>query len=256
MADEKKYAVPDHFSAHAEAYAANRPDYPDSLFRWLATAAPGRDRAWDCATGSGQAARGLVKYFDRVEATDASEQQIARAEPHPRIRYRVMPAEETDFPDAHFDLVTAAQAFHWFDRTRFYPELERVLKPGGLFATWGYNFFRATPEIKRVVDAVFLPATAKYFAENNRLAWTRFRDIDLPLEPVEAPPLPMVMRYTLDGFLAYVRTWSGVQNLIRAEGEAAWTPIEETFRQAWPDAPDKARDIPFQTYLIVRRKPV
>ena len=55
----------DRFSDRAEAYSRHRPRYPDSLFEHLARLAPAPDHAWDCATGNGQAATGLVEHFAR-----------------------------------------------------------------------------------------------------------------------------------------------------------------------------------------------
>ena len=85
----------DHFSKQAADYAKFRPSYPQELFNCLGNIAPSRRVAWDCGTGSGQAAVGLASVFPRVTATDANEKQIANAEPHNRIEYRVRPAEDS-----------------------------------------------------------------------------------------------------------------------------------------------------------------
>src|SRR5256886_7010020 len=82
------------------SYAATRPTYPDALFARLAALAPGTSRAWDCATGNGQAAIGLARWFDRVDATDASADQIANAMTHERIRYAVAPSEASGLADS------------------------------------------------------------------------------------------------------------------------------------------------------------
>jgi methylase of polypeptide subunit release factors len=63
-----------YFSDDSKEYSKYRPSYPGALFEFLSSVTPGHDLAWDCATGSGQAALGLVKYFNQVIATDASEQ--------------------------------------------------------------------------------------------------------------------------------------------------------------------------------------
>src|SRR5262245_24665202 len=94
----------DHFSGCAGSYAATRPGYPDDLLDWVAALPAARRLAWDCATGSGQAALGLAERFDRVVATDASASQLANAVPHPRIEYRTAPAEASGLPDAAADL--------------------------------------------------------------------------------------------------------------------------------------------------------
>jgi len=58
----------DHFSKQAADYAKFRPGYPQELFDYLGSIAPTRQLAWDCATGSGQAAVGLATVFDRAAA--------------------------------------------------------------------------------------------------------------------------------------------------------------------------------------------
>src|SRR5690606_38991403 len=120
------------FGAVAADYAAFRPTYPEALFAWLAAESPGHALAWDCATGNGQAALALAEHFDAVLATDVSAAQLTHAPPHPHVRYAVAPAEAAPLADASADLVTVAQAFHWFDRDAFFAEAGRVLRPGGL----------------------------------------------------------------------------------------------------------------------------
>ena len=140
----------DLFSKQAEEYAQYRPRYPDALFEYLASVAPGHALAWDCATGNGQAALSLAPYFERVVGTDASESQIANAQPHEKITYRVARAEQTDFEDHSVDLITVAQAIHWFDLDAFYAEAKRVLRPGGVLAAWTYYESEIEPAIDRV----------------------------------------------------------------------------------------------------------
>src|SRR4051812_19118878 len=126
----------DHFSRQAAGYSVYRPSYPDALFDFVAGLAPARRRAWDCATGNGQAAVGLARLFESVVATDASAAQIAHAHRHPRVAYRVAPAESSGLEAGTIDLVTVAQAAHWLDLDAFYEEVRRVLVPGGAIALW------------------------------------------------------------------------------------------------------------------------
>jgi len=106
-----------------------------------------RALAWDCGTGSGQGAVALVAHFTQVIASDPSREQLAHAAAHARVRHLVASAEQPPAEAMGADLVTAAQALHWFDLERFYPALERVLTPGGLFAAWGYGLMRITPQV-------------------------------------------------------------------------------------------------------------
>src|SRR5262245_40543455 len=129
----------DHFSGHAADYAEHRPGYPAELCAFLATVAPARGLVWDCGTGSGQAAVVLAARFEHVVATDPSAAQLAHARLHPRVEYRTAPERDSGLPPGSCDLVTAAQAAHWFDLPAFYAEADRVLRSGGVLAIWCYN---------------------------------------------------------------------------------------------------------------------
>ncbi|MCC5024614.1 MAG: class I SAM-dependent methyltransferase [Candidatus Synoicihabitans palmerolidicus] len=94
----------DHFSSFAATYASFRPTYPTELFIWLASQSPAQNHAWDCATGTGQAAISLAAHFDQVTGTDVGAPMIANAAPHPRVTYRVGPAENAPLPEQSVDL--------------------------------------------------------------------------------------------------------------------------------------------------------
>jgi SAM-dependent methyltransferase len=135
------------FDLHSEQYARYRPQYPDMLFRWLQAAVSNQQRAWDCATGTGQAAGKLALLFDRVDACDINHSQLEAAERSANVFYLECPVEQSPYGDAVFDLITVAQSLHWFDFPRFWPQVERTLKPGGVFAAWGYDWFQVSPEV-------------------------------------------------------------------------------------------------------------
>src|SRR6476661_739603 len=152
----------DLFSAQADEYARRRPHYPAELFAFLAWLTRGHERAWDCATGNGQAAIGLAPYFDEVVATDASDGQLRNAFQHPKVTYRQARAEESGLVSASVELVTVAQAVHWFDLDRFHGEVQRVLKPGGVCAVWCYSLTRISPEIDGIVDDFYYNIVSPY----------------------------------------------------------------------------------------------
>ena len=127
----------DHFSKFAATYASYRPTYPDELFSTLAPLAPSRSHAWDCATGTGQAAVSLAAHFDQVTATDVGAGMIKKAQPHPRVTYAVGSAEAPALVDRSVDLVTVAMALHWFDRDILWQTCQRVLRPNGVLSYRG-----------------------------------------------------------------------------------------------------------------------
>src|SRR5262249_32870016 len=136
---EPQGRFPDHFSKVAADYSIFRPRYPEELFEYLASLAPRRTLAWDCAAGSGQATLGLATRFDAVIATDASAAQLAAAPRHPRIDSRVARAERSDLRSGSVDLAVVAQALHWLMLEPFYDEAHRVLTAGGVLAVWCYG---------------------------------------------------------------------------------------------------------------------
>ena len=135
------------FSSKAQEYAQFRPGYPDELFDYLASLCTERKLAWDCATGNGQTAISLTKYFDRVIATDSSESQLSHAKQHPKINYRPALAENCGLANSSTNLITVSSAVHWFDFDKFYAEVKRVGKPKSIIAVWCYGLLNDEEDI-------------------------------------------------------------------------------------------------------------
>jgi len=238
----------DHFSGHAAAYASARPGYPVALFEILAGLPDRRRLAWDAGTGNGQAAVGLADHFERVVATDPSSTQLEHATPHPRVEYRVGPAESSGFAAGTVDLVTAAQAFHWFDFERFFAEAERVLAPGGALAVWTYNLVRITPEIDALIDRLAYDLIAAYWPPERRWVDEEYRTIPFPFAEVEIAPLRHEETWDLARLLSYLRTWSSAQRFTKDQGTDAVALIEEDLAAAWGE-PAQARAALWPIYL-------
>ncbi len=230
----------DHFSAQSAGYARHRPHYPRALFEYLAGLGRCR-RAWDCATGSGQAAVALADFFDAVIATDASQAQIDAAVSHPRVRYRVAAAEESGLPGDSVDLVTVGQALHWFDTGRFFDEASRVLVPGGVLAAWCYELCRVSPDCDRIVRGLYSDIVGTYWPPERRLIEERYAAIEFPGSELEAPVLAMNATWTVEDMLGYLRTWSACQRYRREQGSDPVERIDGELRAAWGAAPRTAR---------------
>lgn len=245
---------PDHFSAVAGQYAASRPTYPDALFTWLAGISPGRRLAWDCATGSGQAAVALSDHFDRLIASDASSEQLAHAVAAPRVEYRVFPAEAAELEDSSVDLVTVAQALHWFDRPAFYAEVRRVLVPGGVLAAWTYRTFRieGLEEATRIVDDFHDRIVGPYWPAERSHVETGYAEIDFPFTRIDAPSFVMEARWTLEAVLAYLGTWSSVSRYRAQVGGDPREVIAQELRTEWGD-PAEARVIVWPLSVLAGR---
>jgi SAM-dependent methyltransferase len=231
----------DYFSDHAKLYASARPSYPEELFRFVASIAHDRERAWDCATGNGQAAVGLARYFAEVEATDASDDQIANAVAGPNITYAVRSAEESGFPPRYFDAVCVASAIHWFDYERFYPEVKRVLRSRGVVVAWGYDHLSVSTEFDAEFDRRVERVIAPYWPPRKKLLHDGYRDVPFPFERIEPPPIEMREDWTFGQLMAFVRSWSGVQRCIAAQGEEFLTAAVVALKSAWGDPTDVRR---------------
>ncbi|MGI9263346.1 MAG: class I SAM-dependent methyltransferase, partial [Gammaproteobacteria bacterium] len=174
----------DHFSARSTVYARYRPSYPVALFRWLAESSPGRQCAWDSATGNGQAAIGLAQWFDSVVASDASERQIEDARPHASVTYLVSPSEETTLHDQSVDLVLVAQALHWLDVDAFYREVRRVSRADALIAVCSYSLARIDSRIDSIVDHFYGDVLGDYWPAERRHVDTHYLDLPFPFEQI------------------------------------------------------------------------
>jgi SAM-dependent methyltransferase len=235
----------DHFSGQADQYAAFRPDYPEALFAYLASLCVRRDRAWDCATGNGQAAVALAPYFQSVIATDVSQKQLERARPRENVRYLVAPADHAPLDVGSVDLVTVAQALHWFDLPSFYAEVKRVLRVGGLLAVWCYELHTITPEIDAIISRLYSDIVGPYWPPERRHIEEGYKTLPFPYDELTSPAFQMTHNWDLAHLLDYIDSWSATQryradngqdprDLIKTELEAAWGDPGESRAVTWP----------------------
>jgi len=223
----------DHFSGHAVDYAKFRPGYPEALFDWIAAQADQHDLAWDCGCGNGQATEPLAQRFIHVVGTDLSAPQIAQAQPHARIEFRIAPAEDSGLADASVDLVTIAQALHWFDFDRFYAEVRRVLKPEGIVVAWTYQLLRSAPAIDALLLDFYRRILGPYWPPERKWVDLGYRDMPFPFAALEAPTFEIRLQWTLADLLAYIGTWSATQRLIKAEDSDPLPALGERLAAVW-----------------------
>lgn len=133
---------------HANLYAAYRPTHTENLYKRIiefhdsgTIEDSDHELAVDIGCGNGQSSRPLCQYFQRVIGSDVSEQQIKLAKRDlPNLTFKVGPGEDLSFlEDSSTDLITLSSAIHWLNTEKFYPEVERVLKPGGVIAAYAYG---------------------------------------------------------------------------------------------------------------------
>jgi SAM-dependent methyltransferase len=223
----------DHFSLQSEAYRRFRPEYPAALFDWLASVAPGPGLAIDVATGNGQAAIALASRFDKVIATEPSASQLAQAPAHPRVQFRREAAESISAAHGSADLVVAAQAAHWFDWPQFVGEAVRVLRPGGVLAFWTYGNCQVTSAIDRLVADFSRDVIGPYWPRERRHVDEGYRDLAVPLPPLDPPPFEMKTDWDVEAMLGYLDTWSAVRRCRGRSGRDPLALLAAPLAQAW-----------------------
>ena len=243
----------DHFSQQAADYSRYRPGYPADLIDYVASLAPRRTLAVDCATGNGQAAVALAEHFDEVLAVDASDAQLAQAQPHPRVRYERALAETLPASDGDVAVVAVAQAIHWFDFDRFHAECRRVLMPGGVLAAWTYTVFRARGAIDEVVDRFYEGTVGPYWPPERAYVQQAYRTIPFPWDEVTPPPFRLQTEWTLEQVIGYFASWSSVQRYRTRHGGLDPLPaVERELAAVWPAGSTVRLDWPL--YLRVGRQ--
>ena len=223
------------FSTVAREYANFRPGYPPALYAWLARVAPAREAVWDCGCGSGQASVALAEYFDTVHASDVAPEQIAAAKAHPRVRYSVSPAERSGLAAQSVDVVTVAQALHWFDVNAFYAEAVRVARPGGILVVWNYprpQFIDV--ELDRRFFVFYSDVVGPYWPPERRHIEAGYRTLPFPFEEVAAPEFGRELNWDLDQVLGYVSSWSATARYRKALKEDPVPLLRDSLSAVWP----------------------
>jgi SAM-dependent methyltransferase len=227
----------DLFSNNSKEYASSRPQYPTSLFEFLVGLVRHRNLAWDCATGNGQAAVVLSQYFEQVIASDASKEQIKNAEPRNNIRYEIFPAERTNIDDSRVDLITIAQALHWFNLDDFYKEAKRVLRKdgndSGVIAAWAYGLHSVSREIDKITHLLYEDILGSYWPKERKIIENKYQDIPFPFEEINTPVFQIELDWSLSELLGYLYTWSSVQKYIQKNNSDPVKQVYDSLAAAW-----------------------
>ncbi|BDA79287.1 methyltransferase [Leptospira kobayashii] len=239
----------DQFSKQSDLYVKFRPSYPQEVFDFILSLVSARHLAWDVGTGNGQIAEVLSTYFDQVIATDISEKQISNAKKNEKIIYKLESAEKTDFPDNHFDLITVAQAIHWFDFSAFYSEVKRTGKRNGVLAVIGYGLLTTDSEIQKWILHFYSGVLGKYWDKERRYIDESYKTIPFPFEEIPAPAISNDFEWSVEQMIGYLKTWSAIQNYIKEKNQ---NPLEsglEDLKSIWGEG--KKRKVRFPILLRI-----
>lgn len=222
----------DLFSEHSELYRQARPGYSAAIIEEILKHAPARELAWDCGAGSGQFTQWLAPHFQQVLATDISAPQLAQAPQLENVTCRAAPAEQSGLPAQSADLVTVAQAIHWFDFEAFYAEARRVLKPDGCLAVVGYGLIEAeNPDLNRLIRQLYFETLKGCWDAERHYVDELYRTIPFPFQEQAAPALQLQYRWTGGQLLNYFNTWSGLRHYAQQGGQNPLAALAGFFAQ-------------------------
>ena len=243
----------DNFSTQANQYANFRPNYPTTLFDFIFKHVKQFNCALDVATGNGQAASVLADRFTKVYATDISQKQLDNAIRKENIFYSVESAEQFSFPDHSFDLITVAQAIHWFNFDKFYAEVNRTLKDDGLMVVIGYGLIRVDEKINPIIDHFYKTVIGSFWDKERKHIDEEYRTIPFPFTQIESPKLFIEYEWTLDHFVNYIGTWSAVQHFIKEHNSnPVYCDMLQSLQLVW-EATEKKK-VSFPLFIKAGRK--
>ena len=223
----------DNFSQQSAGYAKYRPGYPPELFDFILSHVKDKEAAWDCATGNGQAAKELALHFKKVIATDISQKQIDEAVQQPNIIYSIQRAAQTNFANNSFDLVTVAQALHWFRFDQFYKEVKRVTRPGGWIAVWMYSLLRISKEIDAIIETYHFETLEKYWDNERKYVDTNYATVPFPFKEIDTHLFTIEYDWGLEELEGYFNTWSALQKYIAAHNDNPVPALINRIKPYW-----------------------
>lgn len=229
----------DHFSENSEEYNTFRPTYPKALFAYLASQTKQHQKAWDCATGTGQSAVVLSEYYSTVIATDASATQINNAKIMQGVSYQVATAENSGIEDNSIDLITVAQAFHWFNIEAFKKEANRVLKNNGIVSIWTYNLLSVQKEIDDQILYLYSTILDDYWPPERTMVEDGYKSIQLPFKQIVSPSFNMSAEWDLYQLIGYLNTWSATKKYQAKNGTNPVEDVYDKIADTWGDPSKK-----------------
>lgn len=223
----------DNFSSRSGDYLRYRPKYPEEVYDFLKSRVAEFQTAWDCGTGNGQVAGKLAEFFNHVEATDISKNQLKNAVKRSNIKYSIQAAEKTNFKKDQFDLIICAQAVHWFNFEKFYTEVKRCLKPDGLLVIMGYGLFTSNPETNEVIAEFYQKTIRPYWDAERKYLDEKYQSIPFPFTEIKPPEFRQVYDWDIEHLLGYLRTWSAVKHYEKEHDEDPISLIEDKLRESF-----------------------
>jgi len=242
--------IKDNFSKQSAGYSIYRPGYPETLYEFILSHTPGRKFALDVATGNGQVAAVLAEHFEKVFAIDISEKQLKHSINKTNIIYSIASAEQTGITEK-VDLVTVGQAAHWFQLPHFYSEVQRILRPRGVLALFGYKLPTIDSQVDAVIGEFYDGLLGPFWDPERKLVDEGYETLHFPFKKMEHPEFQMQSSWTLDQLLGFLGTWSAVQHYKNKHNADPLDILREKIAEAWGNT--ESKKITFPVFLLATK---
>ncbi|KXW56632.1 class I SAM-dependent methyltransferase [Ferrovum sp. PN-J185] len=224
------------FTEGGKNYAHYRPHYPVALSHYLSTLTPHHECAIDVGCGSGQLTQLLSSHFQSVLGMDPSFDQLQHAIKHPSIQYQTASAEQLPLKHHCADLLTAAQAAHWFNLDLFYSEVKRVLKPSGVLALISYGVLRIdSADINELFQQFYYEDIATFWPPERRLVDEGYKTLPFPFTEVTTPILHIELEWNLMELVGYISTWSATKRILAENKDHLLNDFFTSLQHYWPE---------------------
>ena len=135
-----------------------------------------------------------------------------------------------------FDLVTVAQALHWFEYDHFYEEARRVCRPNGVLAAWCYGTGSiVVGQLQAVFQDYYHNVVGPYWQPERKLVEDGYRTIPFPQPELAVPTFRMELEWSLEDLLGYVRSWSATARYIQSRSSDPVPDLQRSLLESWGD---------------------
>tara|TARA_B100000809_G_C15064516_1_gene503681 strand:- start:504 stop:1244 length:741 start_codon:yes stop_codon:yes gene_type:complete len=242
------------YSISPEIYSSYRPTYGDDIYNYISSLLEEKQIGWDCACGSGQATTEVAKFVDYVIGSDSDSIQLENATKAKNIKYLHQTDTIDILKDSSVDLITVATGIHWLDTNKFYAEAKRVLKKGGVLATWGYTGVDLNPEINDVIKGIIKNHLLPYYPKEIQIAFNQYREIDLPMNKINAPNFEIKYNWDFETLMNYIKSFTAMQRYLKVHEKSALALFEDEILDAWGGDRSTKKELIWELHTKFTRK--
>jgi len=235
------------FGKTVQDYGRYRAGFPDELFTRLAKFGVGvaGQRVLDLGTGTGTLARGFARRACEVTGLDPSiplteEAKRLDEEANITIRYVIAKAEQTGLPDASFDVVTAGQCWHWFDRSKAAQEVRRLLVSRGWLVIAHFDWIPLPGNVVEATEKLIEQHNPEWKLSGGRGVYSRWLgDVAIAgFENIETFSFDVFTPYSHEAWRGRIRASAGVAATLGPEQVARFdADLQKLLQERFPQDP-------------------